>query len=513
MIQKRRILVNAGMAVVQVVVNGLVAFVMYRFLYRTLGIDDIGVWAVVLSWNSINHLANLGMTGSATKYVSQYLAREDRGRVAQVIQTSVLSVAVAMGVLVLLMYPVLREVLAFFIEPATKIPAALDILPYALAAFWLAALGAIFQASIDGFQRVDIRHILTMIAGIMYLGLIVWWVPQRGLVGLAQAQLAQAGFLCVVAWLVVRRLHRGLPLLPWRWDQGMFREMFRYSISFQGTSLAQMLLDPMTKLLLAKFGGVSASGVFELAHKLVIQLRALVVTAHWALVPTIADVQERNPALIRAIYQKSFRLVQFLVVVSLPLLLGLTPLIAEIWLGEVPDLFVLFTTLIATGWFLNMYSNPAYFANVGTGELRWNVWGHLATGVTNGVVGVLLGWLFGGTGIVVAYMVAILLGSGLVMVMYQREKQIAFSEVVAWEDLYLGGAALVGLAAIAGLYVQLHATLAWLPLALLVLIAYGAAVAWFVWRHSMWHQMLGWARHLLKRQGAVVPADGDAEAQ
>src|SRR5690606_28241429 len=122
---------------------------------------------------------------------------------------------------------------------------------------------------------------------------------------------------CVAAWLVVRRLHRGLPLLPWRWDQGMFREMFRYSISFQGTSLAQMLLDPMTKLLLAKFGGVSASGVFELAHKLVIQLRALIVTAHWALVPAIADVQERNSALIRAIYQKSFRLVQFLVVVSL----------------------------------------------------------------------------------------------------------------------------------------------------------------------------------------------------
>ena len=86
---------------------------------------------------------------------------------------------------------------------------------------------------------------------------------------------------------------------------------------------------------------------------------------------------------------------------ALPLLVGLTPLVSRLWLGAYVPVFVTFAMLLFAGWFLNLAANPAYFANMGTGELRWNVISHVTNGVLNLGFGVLLGMLFGGVGVVV----------------------------------------------------------------------------------------------------------------
>ena len=502
MIQKRRVLVNALMAVVQVVVNGGAMLVLYRFLLDTIGAADFGVWALVLSWTAATSVAQLGLSSGTLKYVSQYLAREDRDYVVHLVQTGLLTVAGILGVVLLGLYPLLGEGLRLVVEPETQIPDALAILPYALASFWLTSTSAVVLSALDGFQRVDLRSFIVSGGILVYVGLAFIFVQDRGLIGLAQAQVLQAGLQLVVAWVVLHRLLPRLPWLPLRWHKGAFKEMLSYGLNFQVISVAQMFFEPTAKTLLSLFAGVSAVSFFEMAHKLIFQLRTIIVEAHRALVPTLADLQERKPDLLREVYATSQRLLQFLILPSLPLIIALTPLISRLWIGHYEPQFVLFAVVIALGWFPNMFSNPAYFANMGTGHLRWNVYGHLAMGGLNAALGALLGWQFGGMGVAVGFVVALLVGSFMVAAEYHHRLGIRTAEFVEWDSVRLGLAGLVGMGAVLGLYVVLRD--AWHPVLLtgLVLAVYLVIVAWPLWSHAMRARVIGWGLGLLRRRVA-----------
>ena len=500
--QKRRLLINALMAAVQVVVVGASFVVLYGFVERTLGIALFGVWALVLATTSASGVANLGLGNSAVKFVSMYLARDDEVRVVHIIQTTVLTLGVIMGIVLVALYPLWTYLIEAALQAKTPelIDEALTVLPYALVSLWLTSTAGAVLSCLDGYQRVDLRSGLLAGMALVYLGLVFVLVPVHGLVGLAMAQVAQAALLLVLAWVVLRHLVPALPLLPYRWHRDVFKEILGYSLSFQAISVTKLAFEPLTKFLVTFFGGATVTGYFEFAYRMVMQLRALIVTAHQAIVPTIADLQERQPDLIRDLYAKSFRLLVFIVVLLLPFCIVATPLISRLWLGSYAPPFVLFATLLFVGWFLNMLSNPAYFAYLGIGRLRWNVMGHLVTGVLNAGLGTLLGWQYGGTGVVVGFVIGLLVGNLITAVAYQHEYQIRLSDLWQKESLVLGFAALAGLAL--GWYVYVRFEGSWPLVVLLVAVplCYLAVVVVPLWLHPVRPQVQSWLTTILLRQ-------------
>lgn len=492
MIKKRRLLINALVSLLQVVVNGGAYFVLYRFLYDTIGIERVGVWATVLTATSVSHLANLGLTGSTLIFVSRYVAQERPERVSLVIQTSAVSVALVLGVVLAAAYPLLARILPWIIEAGAQIPIALAILPFSVASFWLTSCAQVLLSGIDGFERVDLRNVLTMISLLLYVALAVVLVPGYGLLGLAYAQVLQASLLLVAAWVALKRLAPGLPFLPFRWRGDVFREMFSYNVQFQGMSVAQMLFEPTTRALVAKLGGLDAAGFFEMAHKMVLQIRALIITTHQAVVPTIASLSETAPDLLRDVYRKSCRLIIFLVLPSLPLLVALTPVISELYLGAYEPTFVLYACILLVAWMVNVLSGPAYFANLGTGHLRWNLLGHLITGVLNLVLGLGLGLLFGGVGVAAGFAAALIVGSLATVAAYQKEHGIPTAELVERDSLTLGLLSLLGVTLTLGLYRALDHAVSPAPLGLLMLALYLLVIGRALWVHPMRERLMAW---------------------
>ncbi len=503
MLQKRRLLVNALASALQVMVTGGTFFVLYRYVKDTVGIEYFGVWSLVLATTSVSSLANLGLATSVVKFVSMYLARGHFERVVQIVETATVSLAAFLLVVLLALYPAAAYLLALPLQPS-QVTAALAILPYAFAAFWLTSIAGVLQGALDGHQRVDLRHFLLMGATLAYLAAALLLVPARGLVGLAQAQLMQAGLLLFASWFVLRRIMPRLPLIPRRWTWNVFREMLSYSANFQLISVCKLLTEPLTKWLVTIFGGAAVVGYFEFAHRMVFQLRALFVTAHQSIVPAIADLQERQTEALRQVYVMSFRLVLYLILGLLPLFIVLTPVVSRLWLGSYESLFVSFSILLFVGWFLNMLSNPAYFAYLGMGELRWNVLGHVAIGVLNGTLGLALGRLYGGTGVVVGFVVALLAGSALIAAAYQRAHPVRLSELLQRESFLLGAAGLVGLAA--ALWISSLWDSMWTQ-GLLAPVAYAMAVALPLWMHPVRRKLQAWCVHLILRRAETPSID------
>lgn len=496
---KSRILVNVLVSILQVVVNGIVFLVLYRYLYGAIGLEDVGIWALVLNYTSVSHLANLGMVGSAVKFVAAHRARGADDHAADIVQTTVLTMAVVLAVVLAIAYVPLHLVIGAVVDTPEKVPLAQSVLPYALVSFWLTSMGGVFCSSIEGCERVDLRHVLMMGAALAYLGLAFLLVPEYGLIGLARAQVAQAAGLALVAWLTLRRLLPPLPIVPIRWRRPVFREVLGYSVNFQVVTVAQLLTEPIVRTLTTHFGGLAATGAFEYAYKMVFQIRLLIATAHQALVPTLAVLHVQAPDRLRSIYTASFRTILFLVLPALPFLIAVTPVIARLWLQDYEPAFVLYADILFVAWFLNLFSNPAYFANLGTGDLRWNVRGAVVTAALNVALGLALGFAFGATGVVLAYATGIIVGAALTLGAYQRDHHIPVSDLIDRPTLVLGLASGVGGAVTVGLY-RVMADWPALSLGLILAAAYLAIVGIPLWRHPVRAQLMSWAGTFLRRR-------------
>src|SRR6266498_2175640 len=150
-----------------------------------------------------------------------------------------------------------------------------------------------------------------------------------------------------------------------------------------------------------------------MATRMVQQVRSLLVNANQVLVPTIADMHERDTDGVSKLYRDSYSVMVYLSLPMLTCVIALVPLLSEWWLGHYEVRFVLFAVLLGIGWLVNILSAPAYFAGLGTGQLRWNVTGHLTQSGLNVLLGVALGSVWDGLGVVIGAATALITGGAV----------------------------------------------------------------------------------------------------
>ena len=500
MMQKRQILINAIMSMIQVAVTGGILFVLYRFLLKTIGIEQLGIWSLVLATTAVTQIANLGFSGSVVKFVAKYVAREENEKISAVIQTAFLSVGIFVALILMIGYPIAKWILSLIIPPES-LPSALAILPYAFLALWIMIIASIFQAGLDGYQRMDIRSILLMGGTLLHLLLCFMLAPKYGLMGIAYARIIQNITILFSSWFLLKRYLPSIPIFPYKWDRNIFKKMIGYGINFQIISITKMLYDPITKALLSKFGGLSMVGYYEMANKMIIHLRALIVSANRVLFPVIADLKEKAPRKIESIYLDSYQLLFYLTLPLYSLIIVSMPIISELWIGHYERIFVLFGTLLAVGWFLNTLNSPAYFANLGTGELRWNVTSHIVMALLNVGLGFLLGFFYGGFGIVVASVISLALGSSLVYLSYHIIHKIPLIELAPKASRIIIIICLIGIFSSFIIHHNFFGYFNNIALNCIIILLFSTIVFPSLWFHPMRKRLIGWINHeLLNRK-------------
>jgi len=102
---------NVVATLLQVTVTGVAFFVLYRFMYRTLGIAEIGVWSIVLASVSVSRLVDLGLSSAVVRHVAQAVGHGDERHAASVIETTAITLGVLMAIVIALLFFPLRVLL------------------------------------------------------------------------------------------------------------------------------------------------------------------------------------------------------------------------------------------------------------------------------------------------------------------------------------------------------------------------------------------------------------------
>lgn len=472
------------MSVAQVVLSGFVLFGLYKFLLGTIGVEQLGVWSVVAAAIFVTKISDLGLSGSVVKFVAKYSARNETGSLVHVIQTSVISMAALTIVAIVALYPLFVAALKFLV-PSDQIANALLILPLVAVGLWFSVVAGVILGALDGFQRFDLRTGIQMASMLLNFGLVVLLVPGMGLQGLAYSQLVQLVFQSVAGWIILRRQTTGLPLLPRAWSRPIFVEMISYGVNFQVASVARMLCDPITKAMLSKFGSVSMVGYYEMANRMIEQFRAIIVAANQVLVPVIAEVQENDPSQIRNIYRNSCRVVVFLAIPFMSMVAAAIPLISLLWIGELQDTFILFSFILIAGHIVSIMGGPAYFANLGVGRLKWNTVAIVVLGILNLAMGALLGSIYGGIGVVLAWTISLVVAHVLMVIAFHVSNGVPIIDVFPVENVWIALTAMLCLAGSSALFQLMDGRSGLFLTAILILVLCASLFLIPVWKHPM----------------------------
>lgn len=436
-----KLTINAISATVQVAFTAIVYFLLYRYLLDKLGVDQLGIWSLILSFSSIANLANLGLTSGSVKFVAEYLAENKIDKIGKLIMTSIISLAVLFSVVSLLILILSKYFLHFFVETAF-LEIAFSILPFSLVSLCISAISGVFTSVLEGYQKNYLRNFLYILSGIVLFVFSLILIDNYGLKGVAIAQLFQSLSILIFSIILVLRLNPMTTIKNWKWSKSTFKEIFNYGYKFQVVSVFQLLYEPTTKMLLGKFGGLTLLGHYEMASRMINQFRGLLVGANQVVIPVVAEnAKMKTKEESARFYVSTSGTLTFFTIPFSTLLVALVPIISYLWIGNVQPEFCNSAYFLIAASVINILSGPAYFSCMGEGKLNLLIFEHTAMAVLNILFALGLYHFIGGYGIILGWSLALSISSIALLLVYNRVIGIKFTELFSKNDrsiLYLG---------------------------------------------------------------------------
>jgi O-antigen/teichoic acid export membrane protein len=416
---------NSLWGIAEVLGSGLTLFFLYRVVVGSLGIKALGIWSLVLVTTSLGRLADIGTAAGLGKFVAAANAKNDREKLIQYAETAVITNFALYAVIALAMWAPAYYALSFAMSGDDLVQAR-ALLPYSLISFILMSLTTATTGAVMGQHRADQKSMASLAGCVVQFAVAVLLVPRYGLPALAWAQISQFTLIIVAGWLLFLKNHYGRWTfrLPLRWSRGVLKELLTFGVKLQAVTVASMFYDPLIKFTMSKFGGLAALGYFEMAQRLILQVRQLVVMPSQPLIPSFAHLLETSPEQIGALYRKALSLT---IVAGFPMLAGVaitSPVISWLWIGQVEPDFVMFLIIMSIGWFVNVVGGPAYFMGIGTGRVKGNFYGQVLTTGGGFFATYILGYFGKAYGVAVASTLMLSLGALLTMRMNCREINI-----------------------------------------------------------------------------------------
>lgn len=408
------------------------------FMLGKLGDERFGVWAIVALFTSYTQLADFGMGLALTKYVAEYAARQEWQRLDMALNT-VFFFYLMVGTILAAAVLLSRHALASFVphvSPALMQEIATVIGITAITFAVNLAMGA-FNSTLQGMQRMDLTNLTSLGNGIgLYLGIVVVLLLGGGLIGIAILSLVLALAAGSLNALMTRRLAPDFRL-RWRtFNPGYLRTVLSYSLNIQGGALSELLFDPLSKLVITRFLGVALVTQYEVGQRMITQLRGLFAVAFLPLFPGVSHLQAaRDPQAVKTVYQRSTRYVYLLGWPAYLLLMIAAPWLLSAWLGPGYGQAAFVMRVMTCGWFVSLVAFPPYMILQALGQAHLCLRAHVAQGLTNLTLALILVGPFGFNGVTLAAFTALVLGSALVLIAFAQTLELsagALASVVPW---------------------------------------------------------------------------------
>lgn len=369
------------------------------FIFRIIGKDQYGIWALAGVMTSYAQLSDFGITESLVKYAAEYHANNDDLNLNRLANTAFVFLsgfaALIGGILILFLPFVTREILKI---PVPLQEEALLIFRFSLLIFLFNMMLSVFSTLVISSQMIGYTcsiNIATTLVGLTgtFFFLNLGW----GLRGLLATNAIVALVTAALNIIVVLKIFPRLRFNVWRWvDRPMLQQIFTFSWKVQASNISQLLIFQIDRILLSRYLGLGAVAYYEVGSNAAYYAKTFLSVLFAPMVPAVSAMharQEHN--LITGLYQRSFK---FMVMIALPfcfLVMALAHPFIRMWMGPGFELAAVTLQLLI----------PAYLVNVLTGPGTF-----ILTGINRPDIGMRAALLAGGLNLVLCYVLVTTIG-------------------------------------------------------------------------------------------------------
>jgi O-antigen/teichoic acid export membrane protein len=291
----------------QFLVATVLVMVAIPLLVTMRGVEAYGVFSLVLVVGNLNTFAGLGLNLGLVRFLaSQGKTRESNLDivVALLLQTGIILPLSAIA------FIFRQEILVGVLNvPPAHLGDAEPLLIAVLAGNTFLLVGQIFTAVIDAQQKVHLANVCQMIYNILYWGGILLTLPFSNSI----AALALPVFLSALAWFVLVLIVSVRTWGGYAWqgigEGGMraARRQLRFGVQIYAGGVINVLFEPLIRVLLSHFGGVSEVAVLDISlriKELIYRFLAKILYPLFPLLSTMTD-PDRIRLLLHKTAQKS----------------------------------------------------------------------------------------------------------------------------------------------------------------------------------------------------------------
>ena len=425
-------ILNILFSVLEYFIGAVVLFIQYRLMIQVLGLSSLGLWSLILTLISLTSVGTSGFSGSVVRYIAIYKVTTNI-KINKLIETIEISVAIIsiliIGILILLLHFWGNY---FFTDLELNVLS--KITPMIVIGFFINTLSGVHLQALDGLQLIYLRNIINIFSKLCYSILIYSMIYQYGIMGISIAFLISALITIVLSTFFIRKYVPNKRIFLLRFDLEIFKEISNYGVNFQLSSLAQVIYDPLTKLLIKKFGGIDCVGLYELASKILFQIRQLIVIVTSTIVPVVAELKEKNNKYINELYYKIFNFVILTSIVLLTIELLSFPIISDIFITNKVNnshtKFNVYYIEIAIGLTVNLFCLPAYMFNLGTGSIQSNTIAFVTGAVIYILLELMIGRIWEDEGVVLGWLIGSCILSFTIIMLFQFKEKVNHERIL-----------------------------------------------------------------------------------
>jgi O-antigen/teichoic acid export membrane protein len=221
--------------------------------------------------------------------------------------------------------------------------------------------------------------------------------------------------------------------------------LLRIALPVRLAAMLDLGVEPVTRAVLARTAGVESVALYEIAYRVVMQMRSVLVAAMQTLVPHLArlgfQAGDRHRSAVVGVAACGVAAA----VPAMCLACLMLPAVAVIVLGRADPLLLPIGLLLVSSWLINIVAAPAYFANLAQGRVHRNWAAQGVSCLVNLLAAPLAGAAWGAIGVVAVSAVAVTAGSVVTLASRNADARQLWSRLAAADWLALGcGVLLMG---------------------------------------------------------------------
>jgi O-antigen/teichoic acid export membrane protein len=391
----------------------LTGLILTPYIISRLGVERYGILALLGGVTGYFGLFDFGISTSFVKYIAEFYARKEYGKINAVVNTgAAFYVVFGVGVFALAF---------FFMEPVLsllRIPPGLHdetafVFVAGVGIFSVSSMLNSFAAVPGGLQRMDVTNLISVavsvpnIAGTVFVLEKGYGLPGLMVNSLVTTLLSNSANI-VAAFRMLPELEFNLFLF----SRDLFKKLFAFGYKLQVSRFANLISFQTDKFLITGFLNIGLVTYYQLGSSIVSQAREIPLLLISALVPAVSELEAREgkAGLIKVFLRGS----KYLIILTTPLLACVAvnaPVIMLAWMGPGYEKASTVIRFLCLGYYLATVTGVA--SSIAAGIARTDLdmkFGVLMAGL-NLVLGVVLIITFGFMGVLVGTCAALAVSS------------------------------------------------------------------------------------------------------